>query len=73
MTPVESTKKSNIKRLPEHSHTIIFKFESKKARELCVNSEDFKELYAEMAKILINYNCRIEIIKWDYISGKVEN
>ncbi|MHA1148660.1 MAG: hypothetical protein ACTSR8_10490 [Promethearchaeota archaeon] len=58
MTSNESTKKSNIKRLPEHSHTIIFKFESKKAREEAINSNDFKEIYAEMAKKLINYNCQ---------------
>ena len=70
MPSKDTVKKTNIKRLPEHSYTIIFQFESKKIRDKCINSEDFQGEFAEMAKLLINYNCRIELIKWDFLLGK---
>lgn len=72
MSPDETTKRTNIKRIPENSYTMIFKFENKKERDECLNSEDFQDIYSEIAKLLINYNCRIELIKWDLLLGKTE-
>lgn len=61
---------NKFKRLPENSYTLILKFGSKKERDDCINSEEFKEIYGELATLLINYNSSIEIIKWDLYTGK---
>ena len=58
------------KRLPENSYSIILKFQNKKDRDDCINSEEFKDIYGDLAKLLINYNSSIELIKWDLLSGK---
>jgi len=58
------------KRLPENSYSIVLKFANKKDRDDCINSKEFKEVYAELATLLINYNSSIELIKWDLLSGK---
>ena len=60
---------NRFKRLPENSHTILLRFTHKKDRDDCINSEDFKKVFGELATLLINYNCSIETIKWDYITG----
>ncbi len=58
------------KRLPPTSHTIIFHSSRKKDRDDFINSEEFKNAYGELAKILLNYNSSIEIIKWDFLIGQ---
>jgi len=61
---------ARFKRLPENSYSIILKFKSSDDRDDCINSKEFKEVYAELATLLINYNSSIELIKWDLLSGK---
>ena len=75
MTPEASETKpksvpTRFKRLPKNSHTIILKFGTKKKRDECINSEDFKDVFGEIARLLINYNSSIEVVKWDIISGQ---
>jgi len=73
MSPIKNSEQSTIarfKRLPENSYSIILKFKSSDDRDDCINSQAFREIYAELATLLINYNSSIEIIKWDLLSGK---
>ncbi|MHA1294679.1 MAG: hypothetical protein ACTSQJ_18740 [Promethearchaeota archaeon] len=61
---------TRFKRLPKNSYTIIFQFSKKKDRDECINSEDFRNMFGELTKFLLNYNnIGIELIKWDTITG----
>ncbi|MGQ4875981.1 MAG: hypothetical protein ACTSVV_14200 [Promethearchaeota archaeon] len=61
---------TRFKRIPKNSYTIIFQFTKKKDRDECINSEDFKDAFGELAKLLLKYNATgIEFIKFDMISG----
>ncbi|MHA1488415.1 MAG: hypothetical protein ACTSRI_02030 [Promethearchaeota archaeon] len=54
---------SKLKRLPNHSFTIILKFDKREDRNECIHSEKFKKVYSRLASLLIaNYNCSIENI-----------
>ena len=61
---------SKYKRLPPTSHTIIIHSLRKKDRDKCIKSEEFRNTYGELAKLLLNYNSSIEIIKWDILIGQ---
>ena len=66
----QANQKSRIKRLPMHSYSIIFTFENDEKRDRCINSEDFQELYGKLAAFTqINFNSKMETIKWDTIKG----
>ncbi len=71
VSKVENKLRTNrFKRLPANSHTIILQFIKQKDRDKCINSEEFKKVYADLATLLINYNSSIEIIKWDSLTGQ---
>ncbi len=61
---------SKFRRLTSKSHAIIIHSARKKDRDGCINSEEFKTLYGELAKLLLDYNTNIETIKWQFLTGK---
>ena len=63
---------NRFKRLPSNSHTIILQFNKQKDRNKCISSDEFKQIFAELATLLINYNSSIEIIKWDSLTGQTK-
>jgi len=53
---------SKLKRFPDNSYSIILNFDSRENREECIHSEDYKEIYSKLAAIVIDYDCKIEIV-----------
>ena len=64
-------KNTRIKRLPEHSHTIIFKFDSKPQREVFEASLEYESFIREITALLAtcNSNSEFEQISWDVVTG----
>ncbi len=62
--------KSRLKRLPSHSYTLIFKFDSDEKREKFLNSKEFNEISRELGRLILNSDLKgIDKIKWDVVSG----
>ena len=55
---------SKLKRLPNHSYSIILKFENGDERDECIQSEEFEKIMGQLgSKIIVKYNCKIDPIK----------
>ena len=62
--------KSRLKRLPSHSYTLIFKFDSDEKREDFLNSREFDDISSELGKLILKGDLKgIDRIKWDVVSG----
>ncbi len=61
---------SKFRRLTSKSHALIIHSAWKKDRDEYINSEEFKTLYGELSKLLLDYNINIETIKWQFLTGK---
>ena len=67
---VPQTQKSRLKRLPSHSYTIIFKFDSDEKRDNFLNSKEFDDISSELGKLILKGDIKgIDKIKWDVVSG----
>lgn len=62
--------KSRLKRLPSHSYTIIFKFDSDEKRDNFLNSKEFIDFSSELGRLIFKHDMKgIDKIKWDVVSG----
>ncbi len=53
---------SKLKRFPDNSYSIILNFDTRDNRKECVDSGEYKELYGKLASLVIDYNCKMEIV-----------
>ena len=64
------SQKSRLKRLPSHSYTLIFKFDSDEKREDFLNSKEFDAISSGLGKLVFKGDIKgIDRIKWDVVSG----